>query len=51
MHGNALPHGKEAHTWQRRGRTTKAFAVQNGHAHDNDGFAGGLFAAQTLPCI
>jgi hypothetical protein len=29
----------------------KAFAVHNGHAHGNVGFAGGLFAGQTLPCI
>jgi hypothetical protein len=50
-HGNAVPHGKEMHARQRQARTTKAFAVQNGHAHGNIGVASGRFAGKTLPCI
>jgi hypothetical protein len=42
------PHGKEVHARQGQGRTAKAFAVHNGHAHGNIGFAGGLFAEQRL---
>jgi hypothetical protein len=48
-HGKEVPHGSEAHTWQRKERTAKGFAVRFVHAHGKEVFTVVFFAGQWLP--
>jgi hypothetical protein len=45
-HGKEVPHGSEAHTWQRKERTAKGFAVRFVHAHGKEVFTVVFFAGQ-----